>query len=122
MDFEYSDRTKALIEKLNKYMDEVVYPAESVYDAELETHGRWKQPPVMEELKRKSRAAGLWNLFLPESERGAEVPRGDEVGDRCGGRRVEEGGEDREERGAHERDRERRGIARDEAVRRLRGG
>jgi len=69
--FDHSDKVKGLLGKLQEFMDAHVYPAEAVYDAELEKHGRWKQPPVIEELKRRAKAAGLWNLFLPESERGA---------------------------------------------------
>ena len=51
-------------------MDEHIYPNESTYHEQLERN-RWHIPPVMEDLKSKARAAGLWNLFLPESEYGA---------------------------------------------------
>ena len=62
----------SLLERLETFMASDVYPAESVYREQL--HGaanRWSQPPVMDELQAKARAAGLWNLFLPESEWGA---------------------------------------------------
>src|SRR5215470_17668719 len=51
-------------------MEAHIYPNESVYEAQLAAN-RWEQPPIMEELKAKARAAGLWNLFLPDSEYGA---------------------------------------------------
>jgi len=70
MDFEYSDKTKALQEKLQRFMDEHVYPNEANYKAQVKEHG-WNPPPLMDELKAKAKAAGLWNLFLPESEYGA---------------------------------------------------
>ncbi len=54
-------------------MDEYVYPNEKVYEEQLsEQHSRWSSiPPIMEELKQKAKDAGLWNLFLPESDYGA---------------------------------------------------
>jgi acyl-CoA dehydrogenase len=70
MDFEYSDKTKSLLERLNAFMDEHVYPNERRYHEEVEAD-RWGHPPVLEELKAKAKAAGLWNLFLPESNHGA---------------------------------------------------
>ena len=61
-----------LRQRLLGFMDEAVYPAERVYHDQLaKAANRWSIPPVMEELKTKARAAGLWNLFLPESEFGA---------------------------------------------------
>src|SRR5262245_13204794 len=51
-------------------MDANVYPAEAVYEEQVQ-ESRWTQPRVMEELKEKAKKEGLWNLFLPESERGA---------------------------------------------------
>ena len=66
MDFEFSDRTKALQEKLNKFMDEVIYPAETVYEEQMEkAKDRWQLPPVMEEVKAEAKKRGLWNMFLP---------------------------------------------------------
>jgi acyl-CoA dehydrogenase len=60
-----------LRERVQAFMDEHVFPSEDLFAHQLAELGRWKQPPVMEELKAKARVAGLWNLFLPESERGA---------------------------------------------------
>jgi acyl-CoA dehydrogenase len=71
MDFAYSDKVKALQEKLGRFMDEHVYPNERAYDDGVAPDERWQPRPIIEELKPKARAAGLWNLFLPESEDGA---------------------------------------------------
>jgi acyl-CoA dehydrogenase len=75
MDFSYSARTQELQQRLSAFMAEHVYPAEARYQAEIEANTaagkRWTPVPVIEELKPKARAAGLWNLFLPESEAGA---------------------------------------------------
>jgi acyl-CoA dehydrogenase len=72
MDFEPSAKVRELSAKLKEFMDREVYPAEAVFERQLaEAPSRWQIPPVLEDLKRKARAAGLWNLFLPESEYGA---------------------------------------------------
>ena len=67
MNFDYSEKTLALLKKLNDFMDENVYPVESQYhDMVANNTNMWQTPPLMEELKTKAKAAGLWNLFLPE--------------------------------------------------------
>ncbi|HYD70832.1 acyl-CoA dehydrogenase family protein [Azospirillum sp.] len=72
MNFDHSPKTKGYIERLNAFMAEHVLPAEPVYAAQLKAASDpWTQPPVMEELKARAKAAGLWNLFLPEEEYGA---------------------------------------------------
>ncbi|MBT2725424.1 acyl-CoA dehydrogenase family protein [Bacillus sp. ISL-75] len=73
MDFSYSQRVKELQEKLTAFMEANVYPNERIYELQLnEQESRWSAvPPIMEELKEKAKAEGLWNLFLPESEFGA---------------------------------------------------
>ena len=71
MNFEYSDKVKELQEKLTNFMNEHVYKNESVYKEEVEKGGRWCVPKIMEDLKSKAKAQGLWNLFLPESDLGA---------------------------------------------------
>jgi acyl-CoA dehydrogenase len=68
--FEQSQRTIELQARLSAFMDKQVYPSESTFYEQLQ-HNRWHIPPVMEELKTSARAAGLWNLFLPDSECGA---------------------------------------------------
>lgn len=72
MDFQYSARTNAYLERLAAFMDEHVYPNERTFGDQLNAQPtRWQIPPIMEELKRTARAQGLWNLFLPDSEHGA---------------------------------------------------
>jgi acyl-CoA dehydrogenase len=70
VEFAYSDKVKQLQKRVQAFMDEHVLPNEKTYAQQLEGN-RWGQPPIMEELKAKARAAGLWNLFLPESKHGA---------------------------------------------------
>jgi len=75
MDFSHSQKVRELEERLTRFMDDEVYPAEPVFAAEVEANRRagnaWVPTRVMEGLKAKARAAGLWNLFLPESRYGA---------------------------------------------------
>lgn len=66
-----SPKTRALEDRLIAFMDEHIYPNEARFYREAEDLGPWKIYPVVEELKPKARAAGLWNLFLPESDHGA---------------------------------------------------
>ncbi len=68
MMFDYSDKSKGLIDKLRGFMDEHIYPNEARYEQEGAEGERWKVIPVIEELKPVARAAGLWNLFLNISE------------------------------------------------------
>ncbi|MFC3674207.1 acyl-CoA dehydrogenase family protein [Ferrovibrio xuzhouensis] len=71
MDFQFSDRVKDLQDKVTKFMDDHVYPNEERFHREVDEGDRWQPTKVIEELKEKAKAQGLWNLFLPESERGA---------------------------------------------------
>ncbi len=72
MYMEASERSRKLQADVREFMDAHVYPAEEVYERQLaEMENRWTVVPVMEELKAKAKSAGLWNLFLPESDRGA---------------------------------------------------
>ncbi len=73
MDFDHSPRVKALQKKLSDFMDEFIYPNEERYRDQATTQDRWRPSPIIEELKPKARSAGLWNLFLPESDRGAAL-------------------------------------------------
>src|SRR5881409_699687 len=72
MEFEYSKKTKMYVEQLTDFMNKYVYPNQKVFHDQLNSEPtRWQVPPIIEELKAKARERGLWNLFLPESERGA---------------------------------------------------
>ena len=74
MDFAFSPRVSELRQRLLAFMDEVVYPHERTYaEQHAAAPNRWESPPVMDEMKRRARAAGLWNLFLPESELGGAL-------------------------------------------------
>jgi acyl-CoA dehydrogenase len=70
MDFAPSDRAAALIDQLQTFLDELVFPAEAVYADQrrsFRAQGRpYAFPPVVEELKAAARQRGLWNLFLPD--------------------------------------------------------
>ena len=67
-----SAKAQDLLGKLGAFMQAHVYPNEQRYRTEHNSaKDRWHVPPVVEELKQKARSAGLWNLFLPESEHGA---------------------------------------------------
>ena len=70
MTFEFSEKTKELQKRLQHFMDEFIYPNEHRFDEEVERN-RWKPTEIIEELKPKARAAGLWNLFLPDDSGGA---------------------------------------------------
>jgi acyl-CoA dehydrogenase len=71
MDFAYSARVRELEARLQAFMDGHVYPNEKRFRAEVDEGDRWQPTRVVEELKEKAKAAGLWNLFLPHSSRGA---------------------------------------------------
>ena len=68
--FEPSARSRDLRQRLLAFFDEHIYPNEARFHEQVEGN-RWHVPAVVEELKEKARAQGLWNLFLPESDRGA---------------------------------------------------
>jgi acyl-CoA dehydrogenase len=74
MQFEHTDKVKALVARLEKFFDEHIYPNEKAV-AELvhsrEGKARWEPIPLVEQLKPKAHAAGLWNMFLPHSASGA---------------------------------------------------
>jgi acyl-CoA dehydrogenase len=74
MHFAASPRSREYLYRLGTFMQEHVVPAETKYCSEVRNVAdwrTWKQPPIMEELKAKARAAGLWNLFLSEKQYGA---------------------------------------------------
>jgi acyl-CoA dehydrogenase len=71
MNFRRSERSEALAQRLIAFMDEHVYPNEPTFLRQITSGDRWEPTAIVEELKTKARAAGLWNLFLPESQYGA---------------------------------------------------
>ena len=74
MNFDHSDKTKELLGKIQQFMDDHLYEGEKIYHEQHEAlraaGNPWQQPAILDELKDKAKAAGLWNLFLPESEYG----------------------------------------------------
>jgi acyl-CoA dehydrogenase len=78
MDFEPSERCTEFKERLTAFMTEHVYPAEPVYERQIEESGDpHHQPQIMEQLKARAREAGLWNMFLPDSDHGAGLSNAD---------------------------------------------
>ena len=72
MNFQPSDKVRELREKLQDFMTSQVEPAEETFRQQIaEGRSRWVTPPIVEALKDRARAEGLWNLFLPEHEAGA---------------------------------------------------
>jgi acyl-CoA dehydrogenase len=72
MDLGISDRVRPLYDDIKNFIDTHIVPNEKVYADQLNEGGdRWKVVPVLEELKAKAKEQGLWNFFLPESDRGA---------------------------------------------------
>lgn len=70
MDFEFSPKVRDLQERLTAFMQRHIYSNEQRYAGEIE-RDPWVPPRIVEELKSEARAAGLWNLFLPDHEQGA---------------------------------------------------
>jgi acyl-CoA dehydrogenase len=71
MDFEYSDTTKELSLRVEKFMRDYVYPNETTFDEQVSAGDRWRPVQILDDLKSKAKDEGLWNLFLPESDYGA---------------------------------------------------
>lgn len=74
MDFAHSPKAQDMIERVSAFMRDHVLPAEDAYHAQLtgvSDWRQWKQPALLEDLKAKARAAGLWNLFLHDAKHGA---------------------------------------------------
>ncbi len=71
MDFDFSPRVQDLRKKVSQFMEDHVHPNEQTFEDQLNSGpDRWQIPPILEEIKEKAKGAGLWNLFLPESEYG----------------------------------------------------
>src|SRR5258708_4155741 len=68
--FELSPRTRDYHARLSAFMDELVYPNETTYEAQGQCSDRWQPRSIVEELKTRAQAAGLWNLFLPDKGAG----------------------------------------------------
>jgi acyl-CoA dehydrogenase len=77
MDFAYSERTRELASRLDRFMHEHVYPNEKRHAQEVAEGDRWQPTRLIEELKTKARGEGLWNLFLPQSTSGAGLTNAD---------------------------------------------
>ena len=73
MNFDYSEKTIKLMADVQAFMDAHIYPNIATYHDQMESFGteRWQVPAIIEDLKKKAKSAGLWNLFLPESEHGS---------------------------------------------------
>jgi acyl-CoA dehydrogenase len=71
VDFQINQKTQGYLARLGAFMDQHVYPNEERFHAQVKEGDRWADPPLLEELKAAARAAGLWNLFLPDSVHGA---------------------------------------------------
>jgi acyl-CoA dehydrogenase len=74
MNFDYSPKQKEWMKRVSDFFEHHIYPAEEVYNAQMEEAtkkgNRWIVVPVVEELKKKAKAQGLWNMFLPHSDHG----------------------------------------------------
>ena len=68
---ELSPKVVDLLERVSKFMDENIYPNEEKIAAEIAEGDRWQPSQILEGIKAKAKSEGLWNLFLPESDRGA---------------------------------------------------
>jgi acyl-CoA dehydrogenase len=75
MDFAHSERSQQLQDQVSAFLDEFVYPAEHAFEAQAAANRAagtpFRTPEVMAGLKAEARRQGLWNLFLPDAERGA---------------------------------------------------
>ena len=71
MDFTFNEKTKEYQERVSAFMDQHIYPNEHRFHQEIAAGDRWQPVALLEELKPLAKQAGLWNLFLPDSTRGA---------------------------------------------------
>ena len=71
MDFSFSQRCEEYRQSLLRFMEDSVYPAEPVYEAEVAEVGVVEATPIQHQLKREAQSRGLWNLFLPDPDLGA---------------------------------------------------
>ena len=74
MNFDYSQKVKTLSNHLVSFMDKNIYPNEATFFSEINSNkDRWQVPSIIEDLKILAKKERLWNLFLPESEHGAQL-------------------------------------------------
>src|ERR1700759_2008538 len=72
MNFAYDHTTEELRARVEDFFETHIPPSEEIFARQIEDQDNpWDTPPIMEELKAKARAEGLWNLFLPDREHGA---------------------------------------------------
>jgi acyl-CoA dehydrogenase len=71
MNFEYTEKVQRIRRELAAFLEENIYPNEATFLGQVRDGDRWQPTPIVEKLKEKARSAGLWNLFLPETEYGA---------------------------------------------------
>ena len=76
MDFNMSDRQKDWLNRVQSFMTKHVRPAVPIYKQQDAEGGRWKVIPILEDLKKKARAEGLWNMFMPPSSHEDDEFRG----------------------------------------------
>ncbi len=79
MQFDHSPRAKDYIARTRSFMDEHIERGEKIYHQQHEAFGadRWQVPPIIEELKEKAKAAGLWNMFMPNPKLGPGLSNAD---------------------------------------------
>jgi len=71
MEFAFNEKVESLRQRLIAFRDEYILPNEATFRDQVDSGDRWQPVPIIAELKEKARAAGLWNLFLPDTEYGA---------------------------------------------------
>ena len=76
MDFNLSQRQQQWLERVTAFMNTHVRPAVPIYKQQDETGERWKVIPIVEDLKKKAKAEGLWNMFMPPSQHEDDEFRG----------------------------------------------
>ena len=69
--FKFSDKSIELQEQLKSFMDKYIYPNENNIENEINTGDIWQPSEIIEDLKQKAKESKLWNLFLPESDKGS---------------------------------------------------
>jgi acyl-CoA dehydrogenase len=70
VNFDYTPKVQDLRQRVMAFMDEHIYPNEHKFHAHTRGPKRWEVVPIIEELKPKARAAGLWNLWRPKTQGG----------------------------------------------------